>query len=222
MNFAFKDYYQSLFIKPKDEVGFPRYFAGYLLAGACAGASSLSISYPLEFSYTRLAADTGASGKREFSGILDCVRKTVAKDGIRGIYRGFAPSVGGIIVYRAGYFGLFDLSTDYVLPLFGISKSEQHTWTMVATKFLIALSVDIFASLCAYPLDTIRRSLMMQSGKPEGERLYRTTMECGRVIWREQGFRGLYKGAYTNSIRAFGSALVLVVFSEIKFRVTGK
>lgn len=31
MNFAFKDYYQRLFIKPREEVGFARYFAGYLL-----------------------------------------------------------------------------------------------------------------------------------------------------------------------------------------------
>lgn len=31
MNFAFKDYYQKLFVKPRDEVGFGRYFAGYLL-----------------------------------------------------------------------------------------------------------------------------------------------------------------------------------------------
>lgn len=191
-------------------------------SGACAGATSLSISYPLEFSYTRLAADTGASGKREFTGIIDCIRKTVAKDGVTGIYRGFAPSVAGIIVYRAGYFGLFDLSTDYVLPRLGVSKEQQHTAKMVAAKFLIALSVDIFASLCAYPLDTIRRSLMMQSGKPLSERLYHNTFQCGTTIFKSQGIRGLYKGAYTNSIRAFGSALVLVVFSEIKYLVTGK
>lgn len=146
----------------------------------------------------------------------------MAKDGITGIYRGFAPSVGGIIVYRAGYFGLFDLSTDYVLPRLGVQKSDQHTPFMVVTKFFIALTVDIFASLCAYPLDTIRRSLMMQSGKPMAERMYHNTLQCGKYIYGKDGLRGLYKGAYTNSIRAFGSALVLVVFSEIKYWITGK
>lgn len=192
------------------------------LSGACAGATSLSVSYPLEFSYTRLAADNGVGGKREFQGIVDCVRKTIRKDGVLGVYRGFVPSVGGIIVYRAGYFGLFDISTDYVLPRLGVSKEQQHTLKMVAAKFAIALAVDIFASLCSYPLDTIRRSLMMQSGKPITERLYHNTWQCGRTIYSKQGIRGLFKGAYTNSIRAFGSALVLVVFSEIKYLVTGK
>eukprot|EP00667_Euglena_gracilis_P033060 EG_transcript_52853 len=38
MNFAFKERYQKLFVRPKEEVGFAGNFAGYLAAGGAAGA----------------------------------------------------------------------------------------------------------------------------------------------------------------------------------------
>jgi solute carrier family 25 (adenine nucleotide translocator) protein 4/5/6/31 len=73
------------------------WFGGYLAAGGAAGATALTVSYPLEFTYTRLAADTGgahgapgagaAGGKRQFTGIVDCVQKTIKADGIRGARR---------------------------------------------------------------------------------------------------------------------------------------
>lgn len=120
MNFAFKDKYQALFVKPREQVGFGRWFLGFLAAGGAAGATALTVSYPLEYCFTRLAADTGVTVNgvttRQYSGIVDCIVKTVKSDGIRGIYRGYGPSVAGIIVYRAGYFGLYDsLKSQYGL-----------------------------------------------------------------------------------------------------------
>ena len=213
MNFAFKDKYQSLFVKPKEQVGFGRWFAGYLAAGGAAGATSLTVSYPLEFCYTRLAADTGAHGasgaQRQYTGIVDCLVKTVKSDGIRGVYRGYGPSVAGIIVYRAGYFGLYDLSK----VLINIPKSE-YAAVNFAASFSTALLVDIFSAMVAYPLDTIRRSLMMMSGRQE--KLYTNSLQCVRYLVKQGGVPALYKGATTNNIRAIGSALVLVIYDELK------
>jgi solute carrier family 25 (adenine nucleotide translocator) protein 4/5/6/31 len=38
----------------------------------------------------------------------DCLTKIFKTDGLLGMYRGFAVSVQGIIIYRASYFGCFD------------------------------------------------------------------------------------------------------------------
>jgi len=49
------------------------HIAGFLAAGGAAGATALTVSYPLEFTYTRLAADTGsAHGAPASAGV--CVR----------------------------------------------------------------------------------------------------------------------------------------------------
>ena len=61
-----------------------------------AGAGSLLIVYPLDFARTRLAADLGKGGKdREFTGLIDCLRKTATRGGPIALYQGFGVSVQG-------------------------------------------------------------------------------------------------------------------------------
>jgi solute carrier family 25 (adenine nucleotide translocator) protein 4/5/6/31 len=47
--------------------------------------------------------------------LLDVYRKTLASDGIAGLYRGFAISCAGIVVYRGLYFGIYDSLKPVVL-----------------------------------------------------------------------------------------------------------
>lgn len=74
---------------------FWRYFLGNLASGGAAGATSLCFVYPLDFARTRLAADVGKAGAREFTGLGDCIGKTFKSDGLGGLYRGFGVSVQG-------------------------------------------------------------------------------------------------------------------------------
>merc|ERR1739838_902380 len=73
LNFAFKDKYKKIFLDGVDKNQFWRYFAGNLASGGAAGATSLCFVYPLDFARTRLAADVGKSGQREFSGLGNCL-----------------------------------------------------------------------------------------------------------------------------------------------------
>src|ERR1700753_1423736 len=81
-------------------------------APQAAGATSLLFVYSLDYARTRLANDAKSAkkggGDRQFNGLLDVYRKTLASDGIAGLYRGFGPSVAGIVVYRGLYFGMYD------------------------------------------------------------------------------------------------------------------
>lgn len=105
-----EDYFKSLFGFRKSE-GYWKWFAGNVASGAAAGASSLLFVYSLDYARTRLANDNKAAksgGQRQFNGLVDVYKKTLATDGIAGLYRGFVPSVVGIIVYRGLYFGVYD------------------------------------------------------------------------------------------------------------------
>ncbi len=64
-----------------------------MCAGGLAGAGSLLIVYPLDFARTRLAADLGKTGAREFTGLLDCLSKVVKRGGMISLYQGFGVSV---------------------------------------------------------------------------------------------------------------------------------
>merc|ERR1712146_3152 len=108
-NFMFKDKIKRLFPKyGKDQFGM-RVLTN-VASGGLAGAGSLCIVYPLDYARTRLASDVG-SGKREFSGLFDCLKKTAAR-GPGALYNGFGVSVIGIIPYRGVYFGMFDTLSD--------------------------------------------------------------------------------------------------------------
>lgn len=96
LNFAFKDKYKQVFLGGVDKnTQFGRYFLGNLASGGAAGATSLCFVYPLDFARTRLAADIGKTGAREFTGLGNCLTKVFKSDGIGGLYRGFGVSVQG-------------------------------------------------------------------------------------------------------------------------------
>merc|ERR1711957_417659 len=167
INFACKDQFRKIFCPYDIKKDFFKFFLGSCASGGAAGATSLCFVYPLDFARTRLAADVGdAEGRREFNGLVDCLKQIMAKDGVNGLYQGFGISVVGIIFYRASYFGLFD--TGKVL-LLGDKPSMLLT-------FGLGQMVTVTAGIISYPLDTVRRRLMMTSGSKE--KLYNGTIDC--------------------------------------------
>merc|ERR1712205_237268 len=95
-NLAFKDAIKKLFPKYSPKADFWKFFAVNLASGGLAGAGSLCVVYPLDYARTRLASDVG-SGKRDFSGLGDCLMKTASgPKGVLGLYNGFGVSMAGI------------------------------------------------------------------------------------------------------------------------------
>jgi len=179
---------------------------GNLASGGAAGATSLMVVYPLDFARTRLAADVGkGAAERQFQGLTDCLSKIYKSDGAKGLYQGFGVSVLGIIAYRACYFGGYD-------TLKRVLFTEGKT--SILFKFLIAQMVTGVSGLMSYPLDTVRRRLMMQSGRKE--LLYNGTMDCVRKIYKNEGGRAFFKGALSNILRGMGASLVLVLYDEFQ------
>lgn len=209
-NFAFKDSIKKLFpkVNPKEE--FAKFFLVNMASGGLAGAGSLCIVYPLDYARTRLASDVG-TGKRDFNGLGDCLVKTArGPKGILGLYNGFGVSVAGIIPYRGVYFGMYD------------TLREKNPYKKdlgilgIASKFCVAQFTAICAGYASYPFDTIRRRLQMQSEKPREQWLYKGTADCFRKVMKDEGMTALFKGAGANALRTVGSAMVLVLYDQIK------
>lgn len=208
LNFAFKDVYKQIFLGGVDQkTQFWRYFLGNLGSGGAAGATSLCFVYPLDFARTRLGADVGRGpGQREYNGLIDCLKKTVKSDGIVGLYRGFSVSVQGIIIYRAAYFGCFDTAKSLV--------PKEHAGFFVS--WAIAQVVTTASGIISYPFDTVRRRMMMQSGRAKADIMYKNTLDCWVKIAKSEGPGAFFKGAFSNVLRGTGGALVLVFYDEIK------
>lgn len=208
LNFAFKDKYKQVFLGGVDKnTQFWRYFAGNLASGGAAGATSLCFVYPLDFARTRLAADVGKGSAREFNGLGGCLSKTFKADGIGGLYRGFGVSVQGIIIYRAAYFGFYDTAR-------GMLPDPKNT--PIYISWAIAQCVTTVAGIVSYPFDTVRRRMMMQSGRKASEIVYKSTIHCWSTIAKTEGTSAFFKGAFSNVLRGTGGAFVLVLYDELK------
>lgn len=212
LNFAFKDKYKQIFLGGVDKkTQFWRFFLGNLASGGAAGATSLCFVYPLDFARTRLAADIGKGPEqREFKGLGDCLVKIAKADGIGGLYRGFGVSVQGIIIYRAAFFGLYDTAKGMMPGNIGIILS----WA-------IAQCVTTVSGIISYPFDTVRRRMMMQSGRKGADIMYKNTLDCWRKIAAQEGSSAFFKGAFSNVLRGTGGALVLVMYDEIQLLLFG-
>ena len=85
---------------------------------------------------------------------------------------------------------------------------------------MFAQVVTVLSGIASYPLDTVRRRLMMQSGR--ADKMYSGTMDCFKVIARDEGIKAFFKGAGSNVIRGTGGALVLVLYERIQKIITGQ
>jgi solute carrier family 25 (adenine nucleotide translocator) protein 4/5/6/31 len=205
MNFAFKDTFKSLFPKYDKNIHFWKFAACNCLAGGLAGSVSLSIVHPIDLARTRLTTDNlNQIGERKFSGSIDCIKKIYRHEGMAGVYRGMVVSIIGVFSYRALYFGGYDTVKGFLFkPNFSFIK-----------KWTIAQFITVVAGIFCYPLDTIRRRVMVQSG--EKIKAYNGAWDCSIKVYQQENIKGFYKGFGTNAIRTCGSSVVLVLYDEFQ------
>merc|ERR1711972_1072988 len=136
-------------------------------------------------------------------GLIDVYKKTLASDGIGGLYRGFVISCVGIFIYRGLYFGLYDTLKPVLL-------GDNPNATL--SSFL-GWAITIVSGLASYPIDTVRRRMMMTSG---GGVKYNGSIDCARQVISNEGFMSLMKGAGANILRGVAGAGVLAGFDKFQ------
>ena len=205
LNFAFKDKIKAIFKQNKND-GYMINFTKNIASGGAAGALSLCFVYSLDYARTKLANDLKSSskgGEREYNGLIDVYRKTLQTDGIVGLYRGFVISCVGIVFYRGCYFGFYDSLKPILL---GDDAS-------IALSFMLGYGVTVASGLISYPVDTIRRRMMMTSGHAVK---YKGSIDCTVQILKNEGIASMFKGAGANILRGVAGAGVLAGFDKFK------
>jgi len=163
---------------------------------------------------TRLSADvksTNKGGGRQYAGLVDVYRQTLRTDGIIGLYRGFFPSLLGIMVYRGFYFGGYDTIKD----IFLVGSLHGN----FLANFAVGWVVTTGAALAAYPLDTIRRRMMLTSGESVK---YKGALDAAKQIMAKEGVKALFNGGAANVLRGVAGAGVLAIYDKFQELAWGK
>ncbi|OMO67332.1 Endoplasmic reticulum-adenine nucleotide transporter [Corchorus capsularis] len=180
-----------------------------LVAGSFAGGTAVLFTYPLDLVRTRLAFQVvsppkinvqGIAGSDQvYKGILDCFSKTYRGSGLRGLYRGVAPSLYGIFPYAG-------------LKFYFYEEMKRHVPEGQKKNIMVNLVCGSVAGLLGqtftYPLDVVRRQMQVQrllaSNSPE----LKGTMETLVMIAKSQGWKQLFSGLSINYLKVVPSVAI--------------
>ena len=82
-----------------------------------------------------------------------------------------------------------------------------------AVAFALGYAITVASETIAYPIDTIRRRMMMTSGEKVK---YKGSIDCATKILKNEGAMSFMKGCWANILRGVAGAGVLVGFDKLK------
>ncbi|KVH93944.1 Adenine nucleotide translocator 1 [Cynara cardunculus var. scolymus] len=133
-----------------------------LLAGSLSGGTAVLFTYPLDLVRTKLAyqvVDTpklngkGAmTSEHVYKGIKDCFSKTYREAGMRGLYRGVAPSLFGIFPYSGLKFYFYEEMK---------SRVPDDYRKNIMVKLACGSVAGLLGQTFTYPLDVVRRQMQV-------------------------------------------------------------
>ena len=83
--------------------------AGSLVAGSLAGATGQAMVYPLD----RARAVLAVTKAGDYRNLLEVFRRIIKEEGITAIYRGFVPTMLGVIPYAGSSFYCYEMQKKY-------------------------------------------------------------------------------------------------------------
>jgi len=203
-NVLFADYIRRK-LEPKETTGLFRGFFGSFFSGAIAGGATLLFVYPFDFIRTKIALDQAPTGSvaNIYKDSIKTFSRALYQGSINindGIYKGFATAATGIAIYRGINFALCRL----------ILGSENETTTPTRKYFLGGVA-GMGAALLTYPFDTIRVRLINASVDLPDH--YTSGRDCFQQTLRNEGWKGLYRGAGAFTLQGFvGGLCVFLIF----------
>ncbi|KAL8464016.1 hypothetical protein ACS0TY_033810 [Phlomoides rotata] len=202
-------------------LGFPDVGRGPVLdlvAGSFAGGTAVIFTYPLDLVRTKLAYQVVEPSKRPvkgharcdlvYKGIRDCFSKIYKEAGIRGLYRGVAPSLYGIFPYAGLKFYFYEEMKRHV------PKNHQKDITV---KLVCGSVAGLLGQTFTYPLDVVRRQMQVQRLLISGSSPTKGTVETLVMIVQTQGWKQLFSGLSINYLKVVPSvAIGFTVYDVVK------
>ena len=74
------------------------------MAGSLAGVTASTLTYPLDLARARMAV----TEKTRYANMLEVFRNLLKEEGYRALYRGFSPTILGVIPYAGASFFTFE------------------------------------------------------------------------------------------------------------------
>jgi solute carrier family 25 protein 16 len=198
------------------------------ISGSSAGVTSVFLTYPLEIIRVRLAFETKKDSRSSLARICrqiynerapprpvlstsgpvaaasTAVEAVTMKSGISNFYRGFSPTLLGMIPYAGMSFLTHDavgdllrsevLAPHTVLKAASVAdeKANRRSQLTAPAELTAGAIAGLVSQSASYPLEVIRRRMQVGGAVGDGRRM--RIMETARQIYLERGLKGFFIG----------------------------
>lgn len=171
--------------------------------------SLVAVGHPFDTTKVKLQTSN------QYKNALDCVRKTLASEGIRGLYRGMATPLVFVTPLFATCFWGYDLGLKLVR--YGAGKPASEPLSLVQISVAGGFSAFPTTALMT-PIERVKVLLQTQRADPATGKLpYRGPLDVVRHLMKEGGIRSLYRGTYATLARDVpGSVAYFAVYEWLK------
>lgn len=136
------------------------------------------------------------------------IRPSIPRIGLANFYRGFTPTLVGMLPYAGTSFLTHDTAIDFlrhplIAPYTTITNSPSSSSSSSRppsspprlkswAELLAGGIAGLVSQTASYPLEIIRRRMQVGGAVGDGHRL--RMAETARLVWAERGFRGFWVG----------------------------
>ncbi|XP_074507176.1 mitochondrial adenyl nucleotide antiporter SLC25A24-like isoform X1 [Sebastes fasciatus] len=174
------------------------------MAGSLAGATAQTAIYPMEVLKTRLTL--GKTG--QYSGMFDCAKKIMRKEGIKAFYRGYVPNLVGIIPYAGIDLAVYETLKNTWLSHYAKDSANPGVLVLVACGTISSTC----GQLASYPLALVRTRMQAQASLDATDQPSMSSL-MKKVVTKE-GFFGLYRGILPNFMKVIPAVSISYVVYE--------
>lgn len=167
----------------------------YFVSGGFGGVCTVITGHPFDTIKVRLQTmpKVGPGEHPLYTGTLDCVRKTVQKEGFRGLYKGMGAPIAGVApIFALSFFG------------FGVGKRMQQKTPdeklTLPQLFAAGAFSGIFTTIIMAPGERIKCLLQVQQAGT-GPAKYSGPVDVVKQLYKEGGMRSIYKGTVATLLR---------------------
>jgi len=176
-----------------------------LIMGGTAGIIGACSTFPLDMVKTRMQNQRTVPGEAKmYNSVVDCFKKIIAREGVRGLYRGLPAQLVGITPEKAIKLTI----NDYVR----FASTDKTTGKIKLQYEVLAGCLAGFSQVVATnPYEIVKVRLQTQALESG------VAKKSGLNIVKELGFRGLFKGSAATLLRDVPfSALYFSLYGNLK------
>ena len=177
-----------------------------ILAALCTGAIGITVANPTDVVKVRLQAQSRAldPSQIKYKGTIDCYKKTVAADGITGLWVGLVPNIMRNSVINAAEIATYD---QYKQMFMQYTRMKDT----LSLHFICAFMAGFTAACVGSPFDVVKTRMMNKAVH------YKGFLDCVFKTLRNEGPLAFYNGFSATFMRiGTWNVIMFITLEQIK------